>query len=167
MGFFESLCTTLTRALGLSALSPWGETSQQQPFSMDMIPRVRFPSDAHAPLLKVPKRDNDVIFSEDYVRFHAQRSGPGPIFHPPNASPNFMCDYSKMKGWKHAAHGGARTLWLTHPADTDYPYGGTYDIHTNHGKFAPTGITRKVCLGSTRCPCTRMTHCFLPVYARR
>lgn len=151
MGFFESFCKTLTGALGLSALSQWGEIPEQQPLSMDVAPGVRFPSDAHLPRLKVPKRPNDVIFSEDY--HHSERqTEPGPIFHPPNASPGFDCDYSAMKGWRHSADAGARTQWLSHSADDDFPYGGTYDINTDWGKYAPTGITRKVGFRCTRCP---------------
>ncbi|KAI9795000.1 MAG: hypothetical protein M1816_000020 [Peltula sp. TS41687] len=147
MGIFENICQTLTRALGLSALSPWGESTPQQPLPMDIAPApaVHFPSEAHLPRLKVPKRENDVIYSEDYVYSNAQTE-PGPIFHPPNASPGFNCDYSRMKGWSHSADSGARTNWLSHSADDDFPYGGTYDIHTNWGKYAPTGIVRKYTL---------------------
>jgi FtsP/CotA-like multicopper oxidase with cupredoxin domain len=112
---------------------------------MDVIPKAVFPSDAHLPLLKVPKRDNDVIFSEDFA-FSKGQTKKGPVFHPPNGSPGFKCDYSRMMGWTHSADSGARTQWLSHSADEDYPYGGTYDIHTDYDHFAPTGITRKYTL---------------------
>ena len=145
MGFFNSLCETLTGALGLSTVSQWGATPPQQPLALDVVRNVRSPSGGHVPSLKAPKRDNDVIYSEDYVYSNRHHGAPaGPIFHPPNASPNFKCNYSAMRGWKHSASSGSRTQWLSHAADSDFPYGGTYDIDTDYNKFAPTGITRKV-----------------------
>ena len=143
MGFFNSLCETLTRALGLSAMSPWRETSQQQPLAADVIPGARLPANAQLPPLKGPKLDNDIIFYEDYIHTEAQTQ-PGPIFHPPNASPGFLCDYSAMKGWRHSGDAGSRNNWLSHGSDRDYPYGGTYDIFTDYAHYAPTGTVRKV-----------------------
>lgn len=148
MGFFNRLCETLTRAVGLSALSPWADSSQQKPLAADAVSAVRLPGHDHLPPLKGPKLDNDIIFYEDYVHTEKQTQ-PGPVFRPPNGSPGFMCDYSKMKGWRHSGDAGARNHWLTHPADGDYPYGGVYDINTNYYHYAPTGITRKVCIRST------------------
>ena len=78
-------------------------------------------------------------------RFDAEaRLPPGPIFAPPNASPGFRCDYSKMRGWRHAAGSSNRNAWLEKPIMDSDSTGGIYNIFTNYDQYAPIGITRKV-----------------------
>ena len=48
---------------------------------------------------------------EDVFHFNPQLPE-GPIFKPPNSSPDFICNYSAIRGWKHTAGPGARTQWL-------------------------------------------------------
>ena len=81
-----------------------------------------------------------------------QALGAGPIFKPPNSSPGFACDYSAMKGWRHTAGIGARTQWLSHSIDADYPMGGVYDIFTNYDLYTPIGVKRHVSIISNSSP---------------
>ena len=69
---------------------------------------------------------------------------PGPVFKPPNASPGFYCDYSAMRGWKHAAGGASKTAWLEKPIMDSDSTGGIYNIFTNYDQYAPIGTLRKV-----------------------
>lgn len=149
MKFIEGLCEAVTRALGLSAFSPWSHS--QQPVGPSQT------EDAHISL--------QTLFpnSQDRLPGHLQDEGitlpyeklpgvplprrplpPGPKFGPPNASPGFTCDYSAMRGWKHTASGINRNLWLEKPIGDDDSSGGIYNIFTNYDRFVPVGITRKV-----------------------
>lgn len=165
MKFFQRLCEAVTSALGLSKLSQWGQHDQHSIFGNDAVPSM----DNNLPSV----HDTSPHPNVDYQAAPAQDAGlinrygglfpagqdidlvhtlppdvfpgdePGPIFQPPNASPGFLCDYSAMKGWKHAGGVGARALWLNHFNDAKHPFGGVYDIFTDYDDFAPIGITRK------------------------
>ena len=74
---------------------------------------------------------------------------PGPKFKPPNATPGFYCDYSAMRGWRHAAGGASKTAWLEKPIMDSDTTGGVYNIFTNYDQYAPIGTTRKVCTCNT------------------
>lgn len=171
MKFFQRLCEAVTSALGLSKLSQWGQNDQHSILgdeavpSMDMnIPSVQDASpSSNMEYQAAPAQDAglvnymDTLFpaGQDIDLVHELNAEafpgtePGPIFKPPNASPGFVCDYSAMKGWKHAGGVGARGLWLNHPNDAKYPFGGVYDIFTDYDDYAPIGITRKVSTVST------------------
>lgn len=159
MKLFESICETITQALGLSAFSLWSHeglsqhaiptpvaqgvalpTSNGPPFAVETVPSVG-PGKSE---VKLPK---------------------GPVFSPPNSSPGFKCDYSAMKGWRHTAAAGSRTNWLEKPISDDDPTGGIYNIFTDYDHFTPKGITREVCSlpiseSNVRqgCPCTDIPH---------
>lgn len=166
MKFFQRLCEAVTSALGLSKFSDWGQHNQHSIFGGDAVPSVDVnfipaahdaspsrPLEYHA----APAQDAGLINTMtklfpagqdlDLVHTIPPEAFPGdeagPIFKPPNASPGFVCDYTAMKGWKHAGGVGARGLWLNHPNDAKHPYGGVYDIFTDYDDFAPIGITRK------------------------
>lgn len=69
---------------------------------------------------------------------------PGPIFAPPNASPEFVCNYTAMRGWRHTAGGTARNQWLEKPIMDSDSTGGIYNIFTNYDQYAPIGTLRQV-----------------------
>ena len=140
MRLFEDLCETLTRALGLATLSPWGEQKMpQRPLMGTQAPSGSSP---HA---IVAETAAPVV---DMAPPAATSLPKGPRFQPPNASPGFACDYSAMKGWRHTASAGSRTSWLEKPISADDPTGGIYDILTDYDEYWPTGVVRKVCLSS-------------------
>lgn len=133
MRFLEDICDTLTRALGLAALSPWGS---QAPDQKPLVPD------------KIHSNANDYMPVPKTVALVEQPSTSdlpkGPRFKPPNAGDNFFCDYSSMKGWQHTASSGSRTSWLEKPISADDPTGGIYDILTDYDEYWPTGAVRKV-----------------------
>ena len=165
MKFFQRLCEVVTSALGFSQLSQWDNHDQVSIFSNDAVAAVDA-ADSHRPsgqdrgptfhnFHPAPGQDAglvnymDKLFPADHDLDQVDRTGildsdAGPIFKPPNASPGFVCDYSAMKGWKHAGGVGARGLWLSRPNDAKNPFGGVYDIFTDYDDYAPVGITRKV-----------------------
>ncbi|KAL9126844.1 MAG: hypothetical protein Q9217_004171 [Psora testacea] len=141
MKFFDALCETVTRALGLASLSPWkNEPGLQHPLGPSETLEALFP------IHTAPPRALETI-----SRAKASKSQlePGPIFSPPNSSPNFACDYSAMRGWKHTAGVGARNQWLEKPISEEDPTGGIYNVFTNYDLYAPVGITRKYHLNVT------------------
>jgi FtsP/CotA-like multicopper oxidase with cupredoxin domain len=153
MKFLEGLCEALTRALGLSAVSPWNhDTDSQQAIG---------PSQAQEPPHTVetlfpatPINEDDEGISLQYQKL-PQGKAPtvqlpdGPVFAPPNGSPGFFCDYRAMKGWKHTASRDNRGAWLEKPIGDDDSTGGIYNIHTNYDQYAPIGTTRKYHLNVT------------------
>lgn len=165
MKFFERLCEVVTSALGLSKFSQWDQHDQVSIFGNDAVSSMDNPlPSVHeaAPATNneyhsAPVQDAglinhmDTLFPASMDPDLVDRTGwfeddNGPIFKPPNGSPGFLCDYTAMKGWKHAGGVGARGMWLSHPNDAKHPFGGVYDIFTNYDDFAPVGITRKVCV---------------------
>lgn len=144
MKIFDRLYETLTRALGLSALAlPWNDgATSQHPLSEDLGPSITMEID-EAPLA-VEKVSSTRFQNEDMSDFVPEFSD-GPIFKPPNSSPNFTCDYSAMKGWKHTAGPGARTQWLERANSPEHPDGGVFDIWTDYEAFRPIGTIRQVC----------------------
>ena len=137
MRFFENLCEALTRALGLSALSPWSQqTEDQRPFVVDKIQ-----SNANDDFAVVETSAPSILIAESAT---ATGLPDGPRFKPPNAGDNFYCDYTKMKGWRHTANSGSRTSWLEKPISADDPTGGIYDILTDYDEYWPEGTIRKV-----------------------
>lgn len=76
---------------------------------------------------------------------HALSSG-APVFRPPAANPgdpDFVCDYSAMKGWFPCSNSENRECWLR---DRD---GQEFNLHTDYEKFAPVGVTRHYVLHVT------------------
>lgn len=131
MRLFEDFCEALTRALGLSAISSWGEqTSHQRPL---VSGEPHTSAHRHGIAAETPAEP-----------VSANGLPKGPRFQPPNASPGFVCDYSAMKGWRHTASAGSRTSWLEKPISAGDPTGGIYDILTDYDEYWPTGIVRKV-----------------------
>ena len=143
MKLFDRLCETLTSALGLSALGlPWShDSTSQQLLSEDLEPSVVI--EAKEPPLAVETLSPTISQKEDMYNFDPGLPK-GPIFKPPNSSPDFTCDYSAMRGWKHTAGVGARTQWLERSNSPEYPDGGVFDIWTDYDSFWPTGTTRRV-----------------------
>lgn len=179
MKFVQALCETITGALGLTAFSPWGEgrDAGSQPFPIRGQHTLRGgvePQPTRPPVTNQaqPVKALHTLFPEKYRK--APHGGeremaminqklpnggedadpnlpPGPIFAPPNASPNFVCNYSAMRGWRHSAGNGARHEWLEKPImDTDST-GGIYNIFTNYDQYAPIGTTRSVGLPVLKC----------------
>lgn len=179
MKFIESICETVTRALGLSSLSPWANSPAQNPVHphgtvaahgahgaektphgthFDKAPKGVDPNENWYPQLPAEN-----LFPPNVDPFEDGARGvrlleeklpvgeppkvelpPGPIFAPPNASPGFTCDYTKMKGWRHTAGSGMRGSWIERPISDYDATGGIYNIFTNFDRFAPVGIVRKV-----------------------
>ena len=135
MRFFDNLCDTLLRALGLAALSPWDNgSSMQQPMAGNPAHSTL---KAISPSTKLPSPIVKTGAPVEQLR-------KGPIFSPPNSSPDFACDYSAMKGWRHTASSASRNQWLEHPVTSEEPTAGVYDIFTDYESSWPEGITRKV-----------------------
>lgn len=70
--------------------------------------------------------------------------GGGPIFSPPSAPDEFMCNYTNMgSSWKRCSENDNRGCWLTN---------GTfeYNINTDYEKHTPTGTLRKYTLDVTK-----------------
>ena len=139
MKFFDRICETLTRALGLTALSPWANDGGfQRPLQTPVIQEALFPTSNGPPLA-----------AETLQSTHPWRPKPklppGLVFSPPNSSPGFTCNYSAMRGWKHTAASGNRISWLEKSISKDDPTGGIYNIFTDYDQYSPIGITRKVC----------------------
>lgn len=171
MKFFQRLCEAVTSALGLSKLSEWGQHDQHSIFGDDAVPSMDMNIPSVQEARSSPKMEYHAAPAQDAGLINKMTTlfpagmdvdlvhtlppsafpgdEPGPIFKPPNASPGFLCDYSAMKGWKHAGGVGARGLWLNHPNDAKYPFGGVYDIFTDYDDFSPIGITRKASTVST------------------
>ena len=146
MKFIEGICEAVTRALGLSTLSPWGHN--QQPVGPSPVEdsihhlQTLFPSTPS-------KASEDGGFLGAYEKLPVGKEPaialpPGPVFAPPNASPGFTCNYTKMKGWRHTGGSGQRNNWLEKSIGDDDSDGGLYNIFTNYDRFVPVGITRKV-----------------------
>ena len=194
MKFFQALCESVTRALGLSALAGYdgyddGPTLQQPGGGHHHINHIKGPhrlSKAPSPPQKTkpaqvqhhhagsPKPLHTLFPDQEdpfrTSRFHAVDGGergdsmktneklpgfpqepeddaslpPGPIFKPPNATPGFVCNYTAMRGWRHAAGGASKTAWLEKPIMDSDDTGGVYNIFTNYDQYAPVGITRQV-----------------------
>jgi hypothetical protein len=158
MKFFEGLCETLTRVLGLSALSPWThDTNSQQPVGPSQVQEPPHTLETLFPAspVRAPGEASQLLDEQDsgislqYQKLPAGKPPistlpDGPIFAPPNASPGFVCDYRAMKGWRHSGGGGARNAWLEKPIGNEDATGGVYNIHTNYDQYAPIGTTRKV-----------------------
>lgn len=144
MKLFDSICETLTRVLGLSALAlPTNHgTSPQQPLSQDLGLSVTM--EAKEPPLAVETLSPNKSPNDDMGQVDLELPE-GPVFKPPNSSQNFTCDYRSMRGWKHTAGVGARTQWLERTNSPKFPFGGVFDIWTDYEAFWPTGTTRKVC----------------------
>ena len=188
MKFIQALCETVTRALGLSTLSPWDQDISQQPVGAHFrvnkihgqetiqggahhtpVVNTRLAQPTHEAHSLFPTKD---IFANDPFRAatddHAAPGGereasmqgyslphssfskpdtrlpPGPVFAPPHASPGFVCDYSAMRGWRHAAGSSNRNAWLEKPIMDSDSTGGIFNIFTNYDQYAPRGITRQV-----------------------
>ena len=138
MKLFESICETITRALGLSAFSIWShEDLSQGALPTPATQGVAFPT-SNGPPLAV-----ETIPSVGPGKSEAKLPK-GPVFSPPNSSPGFKCDYSAMEGWRHTAAAGSRTNWLEKTISDDDPTGGIYNIFTDYDYFTPKGITREV-----------------------
>lgn len=163
MKFVQALCETITRALGLSALSPWAQDSKlQQSVGLPEgdIPRM---SENLFPTKTSTNVKQDEGISLQYEKLPSGRRAKaalpdGPIFSPPNSSPGFLCDYTAMKGWRHTGGVGMRTSWLEKPIGDDDATGGIYNIFTNYDQYSPIGTVRKVgqcmaisCSGCSRC----------------
>jgi hypothetical protein len=158
MKFFEGLCETLTRALGLLALSPWThDMNSQQPVGPSQVQEPPHTLETLFPTSPVRATgeasqlfdEQDSGISLQYQKLPAGKAPKvtlpdGPIFAPPNASPGFVCDYRAMKGWRHSGGGGARNAWLEKPIGDEDATGGVYNIRTNYDQYAPIGTTRKV-----------------------
>ena len=174
MRFIENLCETVTRALGLSALTSWDndtnvksvgphgivrsvqgqETFQARPQGPPAL-HTLFPSEPNEPK-KASNNDFQIYGQKEKdASLAAQKLDastvedpdlpPGPVFHPPNASPDFLCNYSRMRGWRHTAGVGMRSQWLEKPIMDSDNTGGIYNIFTNYDQYAPLGTLRKVC----------------------
>lgn len=177
MKFIDSLCETVTRALGLSALASWDNgASVNQPLGPHGVlkpvqdqhqfqARPTAPPALHTLFPSKPKKaakDDFQIYgkSEKEASLRAQKLDagsvedadlpPGPVFHPPNASPDFLCDYTRMRGWRHTGSVGQRNQWLEKPIMDSDNTGGIYNIFTNYDQYSPLGTTRKVCLALPR-----------------
>lgn len=205
MKFVQALCETVTRALGLSAFSPWDQDTAQQPVGpVPTFHDIKFkgpetirggahgtpvfethlgqPTQAlHTLFPQKPQRQREDPFKDDPFRAQTDRHGapggirgsslqaqrlpgwhdqdghhhkeaveddshlpPGPIFAPPNGQSGFVCDYSAMRGWRHAAGSSNRNGWIEKPIMDSDSTGGVYNIFTNYDQYAPTGITRQV-----------------------
>jgi hypothetical protein len=146
MKFIDSLCETLTRALGLLTLSPWNHDSNLQ---QAVGPSWgEHPPQALETLFPAFDQQEGGI-SLEYEKLPVGRPPKvelpkGPVFAPPNASPGFTCDYTAMKGWRHTAGPGMRNAWLEKPIGDDSATGGVYNIFTNYDRYAPIGTVRKV-----------------------
>ena len=154
MRFFDSVCETITRALGLATLSPWEPEAPQSPLQTPSIKGRPAPP----PLKNVaPGGTIDGGHPAEYVYWGTDapgktvhiNSGPanqpdGPIFKPPSSAEGFVCDYSNMKGWKHVGNADTRGAWLEKPISPDDDTGGIYDVLTDNDHYWPTGVTRKV-----------------------
>lgn len=158
MKFIEGICEALTRALGLSAISPWShKTDLQQPVGPSQVEELPqawetlFPA---SPVRGPSEADTPFHEQEDGIslQFEKLPGGqppkvtlpPGPVFAPPNANPGFYCNYTDMRGWGHTAGAGRRGAWLAKPIGDDDSTGGIFDIFTNYDQYAPRGIVRKV-----------------------
>ncbi|KAF7504966.1 hypothetical protein GJ744_001547 [Endocarpon pusillum] len=154
MRFIESLCETLTRALGLLSLSPWNQdTRLQQPVGPSQVQESPQALETLFPSTK-PFNSQEGGISLQYEKLpgakHPKVALPdGPIFAPPNASPGFVCNYTAMKGWRHTGGVGMRGAWLEKPIGDDDDTGGIYNIFTNYDRFAPIGTVRKYHLNVT------------------
>lgn len=159
MKFIEGLCEAVTRALGLSALSPWEHS--QQPVGPSHVDEAHHALQTLFPADRLPANLQAEGVALPYEKLPGGQTppiplAPGPKFGPPNASPGFSCDYSAMKGWKHTAGNLDRNSWLEKPIGDDDSSGGIYNIFTNYDRFVPIGSTRKVrgvlpsCSGSSR-----------------
>ncbi|KAG8531800.1 uncharacterized protein KY384_003436 [Bacidia gigantensis] len=179
MKLLDSVCETLTRALGLSSLSPWGHDANNQQAVGPIIHNVGPGAGAKSskaghtntnyyeprlPGMEGYKLENKVLDKVeakattqqivDQTRLNVGRPPPevlppGPIFAPPNSNMDFICDYSAMRGWKHTAGPGKRNQWLEKPISESSPEGGVFDIFTDYDRFAPIGVTRKYHLNVT------------------
>lgn len=174
MRFFNSLCETLTRALGLSALSPWEQQNPaagpiQTPLSRGGSvpgsrveePRIEGPQPSEILGGSLPA-SKQVYWGEDVgkpneepwlnafgvpAEPHIPKEPdlpPGPVFKPSSSSKNFKCDYSAMRGWRHVGNSDVREAWLERPIDSKDATGGIYDVFTDVDLYWPTGIVRKV-----------------------
>ena len=149
MRFIESLCETLTRALGLLTLSPWNQdTRLQQPVGPSQVQEPPQTLETLFPSTK-PFNSQEGGISLQYEKLPVGKPPKvilpdGPIFYPPNASPGFLCNYTAMKGWRHTAGVGMRNAWLEKPIGDEDATGGIYNIFTNYDRFAPIGTVRKV-----------------------
>ena len=64
--------------------------------------------------------------------------GSGPVFHPPNSSLNFKCDYTEhYSDWKGCSTPQDRGCWLRGPNGTEF------NISTDYENSTPKGIVRK------------------------
>ena len=155
MKLFESICETVTRALGLSAFSTWSHEG----LSQHALPTPGIQGAA------LPTRNGPPLAVETVSNTEPGKSRvklpKGPVFSPPNSSPGFKCDYSAMEGWRHTAAAGSRTNWLEKTISDDDPTGGIYNIFTDYDHFTPKGIIREVRLvpisklnAYQSCPCT-------------
>ena len=138
MKFFESICETITQALGLSTFSIWShEGLSQHALPTPGIQGIPFPTSNGQPL---------AVESAPSVGpgKPAAKLPKGPVFSPPNSSPGFQCDYSAMEGWRHTAAAGSRSNWLEKTSSNDDPTAGIYNIFTDYERFTPKGITREV-----------------------
>lgn len=153
MKFFESLCESLTRALGLTAFTQWqDDASTQQPvgphYGLKPIhgkETLRADIKPPQPLQTLFPSSEDEIEQDLGVGIYSHDDlPPGPIFAPPNAPAGFVCDYSAMRGWRHTAGSGMRTAWLEKPIMDSDATGGIYNIFTNYDQYAPIGTHRKV-----------------------
>ena len=138
MKLFESICETITQALGLSAFSIWShEGLSQHPLPISVTQGVALPT-SNGPPLPV-----ETALSAGPGK-PAAKLPKGPVFSPPNSSPGFQCDYSAMEGWRHTAAAGSRTNWLEKTGSDYDPTAGIYNIFTDYEHFTPKGITREV-----------------------
>ena len=159
MKFFDRLGEILTRALGLTSLSPWtDEPSSQRPLALadvgELYPIVDTPPMTQAvPAVSTSTIDEPSVAVGTQpthiakvvnIKNNDDNVPNGPVFAPPNSSPGFVCDYSAMKGWRHAGSSGSRTSWLEKPISENDPTGGVFNIFTNYEAYHPIGITRRV-----------------------
>lgn len=150
MKFIEGLCETLTRALGLLALSPWNhDTNWQQPVGPSQAEEPPQTLETLFPVSPVRAPSEEGGISLQYEKLPVGKPPKvtlpdGPIFAPPNARPGFLCNYTAMKGWRHTAGSGMRNAWLEKPIGDEDATGGIYNIFTDYDRFAPIGTIRKV-----------------------
>ena len=154
MRLLDSICETVTRALGLATYSPW-EAPPPIPIQTPLIRGRPVPAPGRANadphmIMGGEKVLDPVYWGEDFPSRepHVQQDTSdlpdGPIFSPPSGSTGFKCDYSAMKGWKHVGNADTRGAWLEKPISADDATGGIYDVLTDNDRYWPTGIVRKV-----------------------
>ena len=126
MHVFERIWTTVTYAVSFLSLSPvQSPVTNQEVLSLehDLPDHYR-----HGVAIPVSVH-------------HSEEPSPGPIFKPPGSAvegpgSDFVCDYSRMKGYKHCSP-TSRSCWLENGNPKD-----TFDIHTDYEKRTPLGVER-------------------------